>query len=239
MRGCPPLVMFALVATAAVSGWAHPSAAQSPISVVSIGIYDYADVPSEQLSRARQAVSRLFAAIDVRIAWLGPYRTSHLQPHTRFEPHTRTPDLAVLILDAKMTRALGPQAHSLGCAPGTALERGRIAYVFYGRLTNVVWSDEGVVKLLSLVIAHEIGHLLLPYGSHSDTGVMRSRWSVTELRRVDLARVGFTSSQVEAIRRRLFGNDAGDRHATNLNWGDDWSDGTHGPNLRAQRLAPD
>ena len=235
MRGCTSLVTFALVTTtAAVSGSARPSGAQSPSSVVSIGIYDYADVHSEQLNRARRAVNRLFAAIDVRIAWLGPHRTSDPPRHTRVESPTRSPDLAVLILNAKMTRALGPRADLLGCAPGTALARGRVAYVFYDRVTTVGWTDAGVVDLLSLVMAHEIGHLLLPYGSHSDTGVMRSRWSVTELQRVNLARVGFTSSQAEAIRRRLLGNDAGDRHAKNLNSENDWSDGPHAQNLGVQ-----
>jgi hypothetical protein len=61
------------------------------------------------------------------------------------------------------------------------------------------------IDLMSLVIAHEIGHLLLPYGSHSETGVMRSRWEVRELRSLDVRQLGFTPYQAQQIRRRASG----------------------------------
>ena len=222
MRGHASLVAFALIVlTTAVSGRERPRDTQTLSSAASIGIYDYAGVHSEQLSRARRAVDRLFTGVDVRITWLGPYRSSDLQPHSRFESPTPRPDLAVLILNAKMTKELRPQANSLGCAPGTTLARGRIAYVFYDRLANLMGAGESVVNVLSLVMAHEIGHLLLPYGSHSETGVMRSRWSATELQLADVAGIGFTSSQIEAMRAGVLRNDADDLHAKNLNSGKD------------------
>ncbi len=183
---------------------------------LSIGIYDHARVHPEQLDRAREAVGRLFTAIDVRIDWAGPYYPSDLRSDSRLKAPIQAPDLAVLILSAKMTQALETREDSLGCATGTGLARGHIAYVFHDRLAHVAWPGDELVNLLSLVIAHEIGHLLLPYGSHSDTGVMRSDWSVADLRRIDVARLGFTPPQVAAIRRRLSGDDGGGRSAEAL-----------------------
>jgi hypothetical protein len=61
-----------------------------------------------------------------------------------------------------------------GCNLGLAVPgRGR-AYVFYNRLVHAARArpvDIGVV--LGRVIAHEIGHVLMPPGQHSTFGIMR------------------------------------------------------------------
>jgi predicted Zn-dependent protease len=57
--------------------------------------------------------------------------------------------------------------------------------------------------LLGYGIAHEIGHLLLPPHSHSDTGVMRS---TLDLELASAKRLRFTRPQAEMIVRRLEGS---------------------------------
>lgn len=52
-------------------------------------------------------------------------------------------------------------------------------------------------------MAHEIGHLLLPYGSHSDTGIMKGHWDVEELRRLEPDTLRFTPWQAQMIRGRM------------------------------------
>ena len=88
-----------------------------------------------------------------------------------------------------------------------------MAYVFYSRVERVAWThlnmshDAARRDLYSIVVlahamAHEIGHLLLPYG-HSPTGLMRADWNAKDL---DLAldgRLNFTSAQAELIRGQL------------------------------------
>ena len=81
-----------------------------------------------------------------------------------------------------------------------------MAYVFYSRLQMIALASRGEdLNLMGLVIAHEIGHLLLPYGSHSETGVMRSRWELRELERHDVRQLGFTPFQAQQIRSRASG----------------------------------
>jgi hypothetical protein len=49
-------------------------------------------------------------------------------------------------------------------------------------------------------MAHEIGHLLLPSGSHSSRGLMRGDWNLEDLRQVDRRRLKFSAREGELIR---------------------------------------
>jgi hypothetical protein len=51
-------------------------------------------------------------------------------------------------------------------------------------------------------MAHEIGHLLFPYG-HSATGLMRADWDAKDLRLAMGGELNFTADQVELIRAGL------------------------------------
>jgi hypothetical protein len=173
---------------------------------VTIRIDDYAGVPSHQLARAQDDVTQLYAAIGVETVWLGPHRLSSVASQTLPAASLRQADLTVIVLGPEMVNKLAPPDDVVGAAPCTTTERGRVAYVFYPRLQMIAMGTRGDdIDLMSLVIAHEIGHLLLPYGSHSETGVMRSRWEVRELRSLDVRQLGFTPYQAQQIRRRASG----------------------------------
>ena len=74
----------------------------------------------------------------------------------------------------------------------------------YDRLKDAAVASGWQVKdLLALVIAHELAHLLLPPGSHTSDGLMRSGWDVAELRHIHLSSLAFTPDNVTAIRKRL------------------------------------
>ena len=51
-------------------------------------------------------------------------------------------------------------------------------------------------------MAHELGHLLLPYG-HSATGLMRANWDEADRRRAVRRQMNCTPEQAESIRARL------------------------------------
>ena len=173
---------------------------------MTIAIDDYAAVPSDQLDRAQSLVTQLYAAIGVQTDWLETRRVSNLASGTLMGVNVVSPDLRVIVLGAQMANTGALSSDAVGSAPGTRTERGRIAYVFYDRLRMIAltsYQDDG--GPLGVVIAHEIGHLLLPYGSHSETGLMRGLWSARALRRVDFRTLGFTPSQAHEIRRRVSG----------------------------------
>jgi hypothetical protein len=91
-----------------------------------------------------------------------------------------------------------------GLALRPANSSGRLAYVFYDRVEPLAKMHQMTdASLLGVAIAHEIGHLLLPDGSHSPSGLMQGQW---DNRQFLLARQGllrFTAQQAELIRAHL------------------------------------
>jgi hypothetical protein len=181
--------------------WSLPLAAAPPdLPVISIGLDDYGNVPVGRLIRAQADVAQVYCDAGVEIAWRETRHLSTVTSPARTRLTPSSPDLTIIILSPDMVTRMAPPPAALGTAPGSVDGPGHIAYVFYSRLPifNVGNDDE----IMGLVIAHEIGHLLLPHGSHSDTGIMRGQWDFRELRRVSLRALAFTPFQAQEIRRR-------------------------------------
>jgi hypothetical protein len=189
---------IALLLTGAL-GAAPAHAGGPPLVTATLLLYDRANVPSRRMTRAKATVARLYGSIGVGIEWHTP-GPSVAGP----DQDAGLVDLAVILIgpDAAGQRQRGDRI--LGRAPGTGSEPGRIAYVYHHRLERLTREiGQDPADILALVLAHEIGHLLLPLGAHSEHGVMRARWRTDELRRLDVGRLGFTAEQAGHILRRL------------------------------------
>ena len=57
--------------------------------------------------------------------------------------------------------------------------------------------------LLGHVMAHEIGHLLLPANSHSSKGLMRGDWGIAHVQDARSGKLAFTETETRLITRRL------------------------------------
>jgi hypothetical protein len=57
--------------------------------------------------------------------------------------------------------------------------------------------------ILGLVIAHELGHLLLGTNSHAAQGIMRANWKRQDLSLAGKGMLGFTEDQAQKMRGRL------------------------------------
>jgi hypothetical protein len=207
---------FLFLAALIVSVMSTTSLAAPPptdVPTISIGLDDYAEVPVGQLIRAKLDVARAYRDAGVEIAWR---ETRHLSPRAPPAMTPWRPSLTIIILNPDMVTRLGPPPSALGATPTTLNEPGRIAYVFYSRFPSSNVGDDN--EILSFVIAHEIGHLLLPVGSHSNTGIMRGQWLVRELRRVGLRALRFTPFQAQALRRRASALAASDQSGLHERW---------------------
>jgi hypothetical protein len=77
--------------------------------------------------------------------------------------------------------------------------RGGLAFVLFDCVEdNASNHHVSISRVLGQVIAHELGHLLLPSNSHSERGLMRAKWNL----RSGLLEY-FTTAQAETIQRRL------------------------------------
>ena len=92
----------------------------------------------------------------------------------------------------------------LGVAPSTNEERGINVWIFYFRIKSYS-ANLGMhaSQLLGHVMAHELGHLLLPYGAHVVAGVMRPEWDRAQVKNAAKGLLTFTPDQAALIRERL------------------------------------
>jgi hypothetical protein len=61
----------------------------------------------------------------------------------------------------------------------------------------------GAALVLGTVIAHEIGHVLLPQHGHSKEGLMRAAWDANDWQRAGAGFLLFSSDDIASIRTTL------------------------------------
>ena len=174
-----------------VTGWAPAAAQVSERLTVPVLLQNDAGVPADLVDRAKQETTRVFAPANIGIEWVGG---ESYRPDRTF----------VLRLAPRPIGAKSRNRLVVGVAPGTREARGTIAFVFYDRIQTL--SEElslDDTQLLGHVMAHELGHLLLPYGAHSVTGVMREKWDRAQVHRARAGQLTFTTQQTALIRERL------------------------------------
>lgn len=153
-------------------------------------------------------MTRIYRDAGVDIAWISDGAPDGPQPLASTDPH-----LTLVILCRELTEELTVDTTALGAAVGTRDYRGRMAYVFYDRVERIAQTylnvtrepgtdDRYTVIVLAHAMAHELGHLLLPYG-HSPTGLMRAEWEAQDLRLAVNRQLNFTSEQAELMRGQL------------------------------------
>lgn len=155
-------VAASIVAVALLPAGASARAVERPM--VTLYVDSRTDVPSRLLASARAEVEAVFHAAGVEIAWIeGP------SPEP-WPPLNASGSREVLVM---LTTTTQPSCDGR-CALGLAVHPRRTAFVFYTRILQAYRGlpvDLGVA--LGRVIAHEVGHLLLPPGTHSPYGIMR------------------------------------------------------------------
>ena len=108
-------------------------------------------------------------------------------------------------LTVRLTRAprsgRAVSSRALGVTPVSMNGRPLHAWVFYERIRDraaMLRMNEAI--LLGAVIAHELGHLMLPRGYHSNTGLMRERWDRQQAQKAMWGQLAFSSQEAESIR---------------------------------------
>jgi hypothetical protein len=190
------------------------AAEQQDVPAVTIRIFDYARIPNELVTRAQHLVSDVYGDIGVQTDWAETIRST--EPWRDDEAHViDSKELLVIILSPDMSSRKMVATDVVGTAAVTIREGGRVAYVLFDRVCTVAArSARNTMDVMGLVIAHELAHLLLPYGSHSESGLMRAQWSVEELRSASRELFEFTRAQGVVIREMLSGRSkrAADTH---------------------------
>ena len=164
--------------------------------VVVLHVTDDAHVSPGVLAEAEKQATHLYRAAGVRTVWAaGAAQTAQPDGSLHLD--------VVLVLNDKMAS----KTHSgeiTEQAFGRTSRPTKRAYVFYNpTFDHAVHTGSNVACLLAAVIAHEVGHILLPAGSHSKAGIMRATWYGRML-----SVPGFTDDQGATMRRLLLAGSA-------------------------------
>ena len=161
-----------------------------------VHVDDRRGVPAGDLAGAKREVEEIFADAGVSILWKqGRFPASVVATITK---GVATRQAALMLVN----NTNDPLPGASGCTLGFAAKRPAVAYTFYNRVNEQgLLYPINVRVLLGRVIAHELGHVLLPPNSHSLHGIMRGNIDVGL---ENPAR--FTADQARVIRATLAGS---------------------------------
>ena len=172
-----------LAAVLMIGGTARAAGTQEP-RTVRLQLRIDVKAPDDVLEDAQEEVDRIFAESGFEVVWT----------------NTR-PQITVKIASQVLgyARAASPV---MGVASRTA--NGPVAQVFFRQVQDFARICRvDLSTMLGHVIAHEVGHLLLPTYSHSPTGLMRGEWDKRQVRDAARGALTFTDAQAQKIRALL------------------------------------
>ena len=181
-----------VVATAStVAGRAAPLT-PTPLTVA---ILNDAGLPPRVVERAKRATTEIYRRIAVSVTWLaGPWVADAVPTDRPACPDSATPLIRVRLV-GRSANADRPNDNL-----GFAVSGGTLASVLVKPVADLANRESlNVGDLLGVVMAHEIGHLLLPANSHS-MGIMAAR---IDLFWISRGGPSFTQPQASMIRARL------------------------------------
>jgi hypothetical protein len=163
--------------------------AETSIAVV---VNDSAKVGPAILLEAEKETTRLFRAAGISIRWLHCGKTNAC--HRELLPD----EFVLHIVPAGKTQDDFVFGEAFLGQDG----RGQYSDVFFDRVRRT-GKDSDVGRLLGVVAAHELGHLLLGSHGHSQLGIMQPVWERDCVRRISMGMLLFTPDQARSMRRRI------------------------------------
>lgn len=160
-------VHAAVVAVVLATAWDDGLAFADPPLVATVVLHvtdvrpKHAGVPAV----VQEAVNNVYADIGVRLLWVDG-------PSTRSVPDGAT-HVDVILLTAASDRSDADTTVLGKASPET-----KRVYVFYSRVVKYSMQSGSLpAPVFALVLAHELGHALLPRPSHARSGLMRAQWT--------------------------------------------------------------
>ena len=195
---------------------------------IRVWILDWAGIDAASLVNAKRAVEKIYEKTGVQITWIYCGGES-AGPAPRSSESRRLSPLD-LMLRIRPAHPSDSPAH--GSEFGKAYlgsGHSRIADVYYGRVKSATFDKlyVGLDRLatplppstrpgvtLGVVMAHELGHLLLGSHNHSARGVMKPQWSRDDLMKAYFGGLGFNREQIKRIRSSVVAREQGERERT-------------------------
>lgn len=198
-RPLPQVLLLAIVASGGAvqpRAIAAPQAATAASLVLVVRIANNAKLGRDALVSAQARAVEIYEAAGVSLQWRD---VNELEQRPQ-DSTGQSVDVLVVLASSRLTGVIcgvnGLSEQALGVA---MVRERRLAYVFIDRITEVAVRKRLLpAMIIGEVIAHEVGHLLLPDHAHGTTGVMRGTLDAHFH-----APAQFTPAQAEALRATL------------------------------------
>ena len=170
------MVMAVMITVARVADAAEPGQQ----AAIHLQMDNDAEVPAAILKKSQDEVARIFADAGLGVEWTGA-----------------GPRFIVQIVSS----ALGySDAASRVMGVASRTPDAATAQIFFKQVQDLARTYHvDVGRLLACVVAHEIGHLLLPRMPHSATGLMKADWDTHVVREAAEGSLGFTGAQIKRL----------------------------------------
>ncbi len=183
--------------------------AQEPIQDslrLEVQLHNYAAAADHEIEDAFQIARRVFASAGIEIEWIDC--TAALVGEPAPAPcleKMRPTSLVVQLPTKRMVKRVpvGQGVFGYAVLGGPQMFAIR-ASLFYDRIVSYSTangSSQGA--LFGMALAHEIGHLLLGRGSHSERGLMSCPWSKEDIRDADRGLLTFAPVQLAQIHEEV------------------------------------
>ena len=175
---------------------------------VTVQIRDSAHVKPKSLAKATELAGRMYKRAGIGIEWLGVVSQDVAGPRdapTTENAQHSVAQLTIDIVTSSMAKRSGYADDVVGYVsvpPEGGM--GRVGYVVYERIKDV--SAGGLAStsdVLGIIIAHDVGRLILGAGSGTFSGIMTRMWDRDALQRVNPMSLSFTPPEVERLRAAL------------------------------------
>jgi len=146
-----------------------PAAAEDSTQTLVLRVFNYAQVPVFDLQAAEEEATRIYHAAGISLVWVNPGAPPN-------ESHRDALHLTVVLLNGVMAQRKIFEDQLGADILGRADQVTRRAYLFSHRISAVAAERSvDVVRVLGRVLAHEIGHMVLPEPGHAERGIMREK----------------------------------------------------------------
>ena len=148
---------------------------------ISLQMTNEARVPVHLLEESQDEVTRIFARAGLTVRWTdtNPRFTVHIVPQVLGYGRAGSSVMGVALRQPNSAKA----------------------QVFFKQVEDFARAHRvDSSSVLAYVIAHEIGHLLLPGGAHSPTGLMQAQWDRALVHNATTGSLTFTEAQAARIR---------------------------------------
>jgi hypothetical protein len=186
--------------------------AQDHRPTVVVYVYDNAKVPESVLAETGRSVREMFDKAGIELDWqnsVARLRAGETKSLDGASGKGRAIHVSVVIVPRP--DLIAPKIRNLDGRMGwTPAGQHTRTYVFYERVQAFVLNNFAriytlrVPRLLTYVIAHELGHLLLPLAdTHAEMGIMKEQLNGNDLAELFSGALGFSSKEGQLMRDEI------------------------------------